>query len=102
MPDWNIEDLDATELWVIDGLARAIGLARAKDMIFTGRRVGAKEALEMGLVSRVCPPGEARSEALSLAAEVAAKAPISLKQAKRAIDGGFDLPLDEALAHELR
>jgi enoyl-CoA hydratase/carnithine racemase len=83
-------------------LPRAIGLARAKELVLTGRRVGAAEALSLGLVSRVAPPGGLRAAALELAGQVARNAPISLRQAKRALDGGLGLPLDEALDLEHR
>ena len=83
-------------------LPRAIGVARAKDLILTGRRVGAAEALALGLVSRVAPAGRLREAALALADEVARNAPVSLRQAKRAVDGAFHLPLEEALAFENR
>jgi enoyl-CoA hydratase/carnithine racemase len=83
-------------------LPRAIGVARAKDLVLTARRVGAAEALAMGLVSRVAAPGRLLEEALELAGKAAANAPVSLRQAKRAIDGGFHLPLEEALAFENR
>ena len=83
-------------------LPRAIGVARAKDLVLTGRRVGAAEALAMGLVSRVAPAGRLREEALAVAEQVARNAPISIRQAKRAVDGGFHLPLEEALAFENR
>jgi enoyl-CoA hydratase/carnithine racemase len=83
-------------------LARLVGVARAKDLVLTGRRVGAAEALAMGLVSRVAPAGRLREEALAVAEQVARNAPISIRQAKRAVDGGFHLPLEEALAFENR
>ncbi|HEX9242684.1 MAG TPA: enoyl-CoA hydratase-related protein [Anaeromyxobacter sp.] len=83
-------------------LPRLVGVGRAKDLVLTGRRVGAAEALGMGLVSRVAAPARLREEALALAGQVARNAPISLRQAKRAIDDGFDLPLEEALALENR
>ncbi len=83
-------------------LPRAIGLGRAKELILTGRRVGAAEALSLGLVSRVAPAGGLRAAALELAGQVARNAPISLRQAKRAVDGGFGLPLDEGLDLEHR
>jgi enoyl-CoA hydratase/carnithine racemase len=83
-------------------LPRMVGIARAKDLILTGRRVGAAEALAMGLVSRVAPAARLREEALALAGQVARNAPLSLRQAKRAVDGGFHLPLEEALALENR
>ncbi len=83
-------------------LPRAIGIARAKDLILTARRVGAAEALAMGLVSRLSPPRQLLHDAVALAERVGQNAPVSLRQAKRAIDGGFDLPLDEALDFENR
>ncbi len=83
-------------------LARAVGVARAKDLVLTARRLGAAEALAWGLVSRVAPPGRLREAALELAALVARNAPVSLRQAKRAIDGGLGLPLEEALDLEHR
>jgi enoyl-CoA hydratase/carnithine racemase len=81
-------------------LARAIGVGRAKELILTGRRLRAEEALPLGLLSRVAAPGQLREAALALAEEVARNAPVSLRQAKRAIDGGFHLPLEAALAFE--
>lgn len=83
-------------------LPRVVGIGRAKDLVLTGRRVGAPEALALGLVSRVAPPARVREDAIALAEQVARNAPISLRQAKRAVDGGFDLPVDEALAFENR
>jgi enoyl-CoA hydratase/carnithine racemase len=83
-------------------LPRAIGVARAKDLILTGRRIGASEALAMGLVSRVAPPGKLREVALETAGLVARNAPVSIRQAKRAVDGALHLGLDEALAFENR
>jgi len=81
-------------------LPRAVGVARAKDLVLTARRIGADEALAWGLVSRVAPPAQLLGEALALAELVARNAPVSLRQAKRAIEGGLHLSLDEALAYE--
>ncbi len=83
-------------------LARLVGVGRAKDLVLTARRVGAAEALAMGLVSQLAPPQRLLAEALALAERVARNAPISLRQAKRAIDAGFGQPLPEALALENR
>ncbi len=65
-------------------LARLIGPARAKDLILTGRRVGAAEALNLGLVNRVVP----------------LNAPLAVAAAKHAVDLGLDLSLDAGLALE--
>ena len=78
-------------------LPRAVGLSRARDLVLTGRRLGAEEALAWGLASRLAPPERLRDEALALAAQVARNAPVSLRQAKRALDGGQHLPLEEGL-----
>jgi enoyl-CoA hydratase/carnithine racemase len=83
-------------------LPRLVGVSRAKDLILSARRVGAPEALAMGLVSRIAPRERLLAEALAVAEQVARNAPISLRQAKRAIDEGFHLPLEEALALENR
>lgn len=83
-------------------LARLIGVARAKDLVLTARRIGAEEAAAMGLVARVAPAGRLAEEALGVAEQIARNAPISLRQAKRAIDDGFHLPIEEALELENR
>jgi enoyl-CoA hydratase/carnithine racemase len=83
-------------------LARLVGVARAKDLVLTARRIGAAEALAMGLVARMAPPQRLLAEAVATAEQIARNAPISLRQAKRAIDGGLHLPLEEALDLENR
>jgi methylglutaconyl-CoA hydratase len=81
-------------------LARLAGPARAKRWIFTGRMHTAAEALADGVVDRVVPDHRLNREALELAAAIAACGPVANRLAKRAIDGGLDLPLDRALAFE--
>lgn len=81
-------------------LPRAIGISRAKDLIFTGRRVLAAEAMAMGLVNKVSAPGKALDEAVAMAAEIASNAPLAVAQAKAAITEGMDLAWDEASALE--
>jgi methylglutaconyl-CoA hydratase len=83
-------------------LPRAVGAARAKELILTARRIGAAEALSWGLVSRVAPLAGLREAALELARLVARNAPISLRQAKRAVTEGMGMPLDAALDLENR
>jgi enoyl-CoA hydratase/carnithine racemase len=72
----------------------------AKELILTGRRIGAARARELGVVSEVVPAAALTAAAARLAAELAGAGPLAVAQAKRAIDGGFDLPMPEALAHE--
>src|SRR5215218_8064147 len=81
-------------------LARLVGPAKAKDLIFTGRHVGAEEALEIGLADAVVPDDEVYSTALAMARKFAAGPPLALAAAKRAIDEGLDRDLDEGLALE--
>ncbi|TKJ20301.1 enoyl-CoA hydratase-related protein [Blastococcus sp. CCUG 61487] len=83
-------------------LARLVGPAKAKDLVFTGRHVGAEEALEIGLADAVVPDAEVYETALAMARKFAAGPPLALAAAKRAIDQGLDLPLDEALTLETR
>jgi methylglutaconyl-CoA hydratase len=63
-------------------LSRAVGEKAAKDLLLTGRLVGAEEAKALGLVNRVAPPGRALEEAVALAEEVAKNAPTSLRLTK--------------------
>ena len=63
-------------------LTRAVGEKAAKDLLLTGRLLGAEEAKALGLVNRVAPPGKALEEARALAEEVAGNAPTSLRLTK--------------------
>ena len=75
-------------------LARLVGPAKAKDLVFTGRHVGAEEALEIGMADAVVPDDEVYSTAVAMARKFAAGPPLALAAAKRAIDEGLDLPID--------
>ncbi len=81
-------------------LARLVGPARAKDLILTGRRVGAAEALNLGLVNRVVPLAAVVDAAVELASQITANAPLAVAAAKHAVDLGLDLNLDAGLALE--
>src|SRR5687768_5788845 len=81
-------------------LARIIGRDRAKTIIFTGERVSAADAFRLGLVDRVVGSDELLGEAVSLAQNLANKAPRALALAKMAINEGISLPLDEAIELE--
>ena len=82
-------------------LPRVVGPARAKELILTGRIITATEAERIGLVNQVVPPGEARSAADAVAAEIAERGPLAGREAKRLIDAAMDLDLDAGLAAEL-
>ncbi|MFW0792616.1 enoyl-CoA hydratase-related protein [Gordonia sp. CPCC 205515] len=81
-------------------LARLIGPAKAKDMIFTGRFVGAEEALAIGLVDEVVAPDEVYNAALTWAGQFANSASIALAAAKKAVDQGIDVDLTTGLKIE--
>jgi enoyl-CoA hydratase len=83
-------------------LTRAIGRARAMDLILTGRTITAREAEMMGLVSRVVPTDRTLDEALALGAVVAAQAPVAVLAAKEAVRLAEELPLGDGLRHERR
>ena len=83
-------------------LTRAIGKARAMDLVLTGRTIGAVEAERMGLVSRVVAPDRTLDEAIELAKRIAAQAPVAVLAAKEAIKQADELPLSAGLQHERR
>jgi enoyl-CoA hydratase/carnithine racemase len=81
-------------------LSRLCGIAVAKEMVLTGRRIDAATALRLGMVSQVVPSFELHTTVSALCAEIAAAGPLALAQAKRAIDDGFGKSPSEALAVE--
>ncbi len=90
---------------LIDGgtvrLPRLIGHGRAMDLILTGRAVGAREALEMGLVNRVVPAGTARAAATALAHEIARMPQTCLRGDRRAARAQWGDTEEAALRREL-
>jgi enoyl-CoA hydratase/carnithine racemase len=78
-------------------LARLVGPAKAKDVVFTGRFVGAQEALEMGLVDQVVAPDDVLSAARAWVDQFSGAAAQALAAAKKAIDGGLDNDLRSGL-----
>jgi enoyl-CoA hydratase/carnithine racemase len=81
-------------------LPRLIGPARAKDIVFTGRFVGAAEALSIGLVDKVVPDAGVYRAAHDLAARFADGPAVALRAAKQAIDAGIEADLDTGLEIE--
>jgi enoyl-CoA hydratase len=81
-------------------LPRVIGPGLARELIYTGRRVGAQEALRIGLVNAVYPPGELLERARALAADIARNAPVAVRLSKEAIRRGLDVDLETGLALE--
>jgi enoyl-CoA hydratase/carnithine racemase len=76
-------------------LPRMIGWAKASELIFTGRTLGAKECLERGLVNKVVSDAALMDEAMALASEIAANAPLAVKASKRMMRQGLGEPFDE-------
>ena len=81
-------------------LARVVGLGRARELILTGRRVEAEEALRIGLANRISAAGDSVPSAIALGNEIAANAPVAIAAAKAALEEAWDLSLDAALERE--
>ena len=98
--------LPEVQLGIIPGgggtqrLPRLVGLAKAKELIFSGRHVLADEAVRLGLADRVAEPADVLDTALDLASALARGALLAQAAAKRAIDEGMDLSLTDGLALE--
>ena len=82
-------------------LARAMGAARAKELILTGCPFGVNEAVAWGLVNHIAAPGALMADALATAQRIASNAPVAVRQAKRAIETGRDMALPLGLQFEI-
>lgn len=95
--------LTETSLAIIPGaggtqrLPRIVGIAKAKELIYTARRISAEEALAIGLVNQVVPADRLMEAARSLALTICENGPIAIQQAKFALSKGFDAPLEVGL-----
>ncbi len=98
--------LTETRLAIIPGaggtqrLPRLVGRGKAKELIFTGRRVGAEEALNIGLVNHICEPAELLDQCKKMAAMICETGPIAVEQAKYAINYGLETDMNTGLAIE--
>ena len=81
-------------------LARTLGKFVTMEMVLTGKQFTAQEMAAHGLVNRVVPKGEHLAEAIKLAKEIAAKAPLAVRLAKESVNAAFETSLEEGLAHE--
>jgi enoyl-CoA hydratase/carnithine racemase len=80
-------------------LPRLIGWSKAAEVIFTGRTLSADECVEMGLASRVVEPETLMDEAMALAKEIAANAPLAVQAAKRMMRMGLNETFDDHVHH---
>ena len=81
-------------------LPRRVGPAMALDLVTTGRKIDAQEALRIGLVNRVMPQAELETYAEELTKQLAGNGPVAVRSAKQAVYDGLDQDLDSALALE--
>jgi len=81
-------------------IIRQIAPCKAKELMFTGKRISAQEAVDLGLANRVVPDAELMQSAFALAEEIAQKSPLVLKILKRTLDDGADMPLRTSLRYE--
>ena len=83
-------------------LTRAVGKAKAMELILSGRFLSASEAIQFGLVARVCPVESYLSETITLATEIAAMPPIAVRLAKEAVNEAYENSLSSGIAFERR
>lgn len=83
-------------------LTRAIGKAKAMDLILTGRMIDAEEAERCGLVSRVVPAGDLLDRTLEIAAQIASCSLVATMAAKEAVNAAFETTLEQGVRHERR
>ena len=81
-------------------LARLVGVGMAKQMIFTGKNIDAKEAIRIGLVNNVYPKEELLNEAKKLANNIAKNGANAVKNSKKAINEGLQLDIDSGIKLE--
>lgn len=81
-------------------LPRLIGKGKAKELILTGKRITAKEALNVGLINQIAPEGRLMETALEIANTIAENAPIAVEQAKFAINRGLEMDIYSGLLLE--
>ena len=99
--------LTETRIGIIPGtggtqnLPRALGVRRAKELIYAARPFSAEEAFAWGLVNKLSEPGKVLEDAIATAQEIVANAPLAVRQAKRSIDYGGRMDLRSALFYEV-
>lgn len=98
--------LPETSLGIIPGaggtqrLSRIAGISVAKELIFTGKRISADRAYQLGIISKVTMNGEALTESMNMAEQISQNAPLAVRQAKIAIQEGYPLEIGLAMEKE--
>ena len=82
-------------------LPRIVGKAMAKELLFTGRKVAAEEAVRIGLANRAVPAGELDAAVLALARDIAKAPPLTLRLAKTCVDLGTETDLSRGISIEM-
>lgn len=100
--DWHVKIDSIGGAGATVRLPRLVGLARAKELVYTGAAVDGEEAYRIGLANRVCRADDVVETALALAHEIIEQNPVTLAHAKRALQLGADLDLHHALQASLR
>ncbi len=81
-------------------LSKLVGQGLAKELIYTGDRISAEEALRIGLVNKIVAPEELMDTVTAMANRILTSAPVAIRYAKRCINENYDLSADEAIALE--
>jgi enoyl-CoA hydratase/carnithine racemase len=82
-------------------MPRAVGIKRAKEILLTGLPFTAQQALEWGMVNKVCEPASLQAETIATAVRIAGNAPLSTRQIKHAVNTGMQMDLASALMFEI-
>ena len=82
-------------------LPRAVGMRRAKEIMLTGRPFSVEQALEWGMVNRICSSDNLMAEAVEAAVTIAGNAPISTRQIKQAVNYGMNMDLASGMMFEI-
>ena len=104
--EYSVFSLPEVQLGIIPDLGgcqrlpRAVGIGKAKELIYTGKRIDAVEALRIGLIQQVCPREKLMEEALKMANQIAGYNPVVVQAAKRACNVAMSYPLEIGLNFE--
>lgn len=81
-------------------MARLVGKGIAKELVFTGKQITAEEAYRIGLVNKVVPHKDLKAACIEMAKQIIANSPIAIRQAKKALNDGAEMSMDEGITYE--